>query len=336
MSHSSTGIKVPPGLWDGIRRLGIDSSDIARQTRLPESEIMASEVTAAQYYAIWEAIAVLVGDTAQAIIRLVKAFETAKYPPAVMATYHSRDFRGALSQMTRYKQLCPPESLIMKEEDMYCTIELDWQTSEQPGPLILTGITLACLLELGRRGTGQSMKAKSVELTESLESIGDVTALEGFFGCRIRTGAKRNRLTLHRSDLDRPFVSFNEELLEILTPALEQSVADKQAGWTIGDSVLRLLRQTLMKGRPGMKDLAKSLGMSDRTLQRRLRDEGASFTSLLSQARHELAVQLLSDPSLEIKEVAHLVGFEDQNSFYRAFRGWEGDTPSNWRVSQER
>jgi AraC-like DNA-binding protein len=313
--------------------MGIGAGDIARQTKLPESGIMAPEVTAAHYYAVWRAIAHLIGDTAQAIVKLVTVFETAKYPPSVLATYHARDFRDALRRMTRYKQLCPPERLVMVEEGAFCFIELDGQSSELTCPPVLTGITLACLLELGRRGTGVPMRAKSVEFTESM---GDVPALEAFFGCRIRTGATRNRLTLHRSDLDRSFVSFNEELLDILTPVLEQAVADRHVGRTLGESVKRILKQTMANGRPEIKEVAKALDMSERTLQRRLRDEGESFKSLLSQARHEQAVHLLSDSSLEIKEVAYLVGFEDQNSFYRAFRGWEGDTPANWRVSQER
>lgn len=73
--------------------------------------------------------------------------------------------------------------------------------------------------------------------------------------------------------------------------------------------------------------------MSDRTLQRRLTDENTSFKQLMTQARHEQAIEYLADPSLDIKEVAFLIGYEDQNSFYRAFRLWEGDTPSNWRTN---
>ena len=54
--------------------------------------------------------------------------------------------------MARYKQLCPPESLRITEEGEECTIELEWSYTEQPGPPMLVGITLAFLLELGRRG----------------------------------------------------------------------------------------------------------------------------------------------------------------------------------------
>ena len=91
------------------------------------------------------------------------------------------------------------------------------------------------------------------------------------------------------------------------------------------------MKRSLTAGRPNIKTVASELGMSERTLQRRLTDEGTSFKSLLTQVRHEQALEFLADPSLDIKEVAFLIGFEDQNSFYRAFRLWEGNTPSNWR-----
>jgi len=75
------------------------------------------------------------------------------------------------------------------------------------------------------------------------------------------------------------------------------------------------------------------LAMSERSLQRRLSDEGLSFQVLLSETRHQLALEYLRDPSLAIVEVAYMLGYEDQNSFFRAFRQWEGKTPSVWRAN---
>ena len=74
--------------------------------------------------------------------------------------------------------------------------------------------------------------------------------------------------------------------------------------------------------------VAKELGMSDRTLQCRISDEGSPFRQLLNETRHELVRQYLVDPSVEITEAAFLGGYEDPNSFYRAFRSWEGTTPA--------
>ncbi|MEK8129421.1 helix-turn-helix domain-containing protein [Paenibacillus filicis] len=328
-SPTSDRIKIPPGFWTGLHQLGIAAHDVARQAKLPLTMITDPVVTTAQYFAIWQAYSDLMGDTAQGIIKLVTVFETAQYPPSVLATYHARDYRDALKRMARYKQMCPPESLRIIEEGEHCAIELEWLHTEQPGPPMLVGITLACLLELGRRGTGQPLTAQFVEFSHSM---GDVQALEAYFGCRILTGATTNRLTLHRTDLDRSFISYNEELLEILTPALDQSLHQQPHSRSITGMVKWIIKRSLTGGRPDIQTVAKELGMSDRTLQRRLTDANTSFKHLLTQARHEQAREYLTDPSFDIKEVAFLIGYEDQNSFYRAFRSWEGDTPANWRT----
>jgi len=308
--------------------MGITPHDVVRKARLPLTIITEpAAVTAAQYFRIWQAYSELVGDTAIGIIKLVNFFETTQYPPTVLATYHARDYRDALNRMARYKQLCPPESLRITEEGERCTIELKWLRSEQPGPPVLVGTTMAFLLELGRRGTGQPITARSVEFSHSM---GDVKVLEAYFGCPIRIGATYNRLTLHRRDLDRPFISYNKELLEILTPVLDRSL-DEQSSRSIPEMVKWILKRSLTGGRLDIRSVASELGMSDRTLQRRLINEGTTFKQLLTQARHEQAKEYLANTMVDIKEVAFLIGYEDQNSFYRAFRLWEGDTPSNWR-----
>lgn len=325
---SQTRIKIPTGFWVGISQLGIEAHEVLRKARLPLTIISEPFVTTTQYFSIWQGYSDLINDMAKGIINLATIFETAHYPPNVLATYHARDYRDALKRMVRYKQMCPPESLRINEEGEHCIIELEWLDSEQPGPPILVGITLAFLLELGRRGTGQPLKASLVEFSHTM---GDLTALENYFGCNIRIGANCNRLTLHRRDLDIPFVSYNEELLEILTPVLDQSLDIQQQSRSITEMIKWIMKRSLTAGRPNIKTVASELGMSERTLQRRLTDEGTSFKSLLTQVRHEQALEFLADPSLDIKEVAFLIGFEDQNSFYRAFRLWEGNTPSNWR-----
>ncbi|MNT71491.1 HTH-type transcriptional regulator VirS [compost metagenome] len=78
--------------------------------------------------------------------------------------------------------------------------------------------------------------------------------------------------------------------------------------------------------------MARELGVSERTLQRRLGGEGTSFQLLLTAVRRARARELLADPTLDIDEVAFLLGYADQNSFFRAFRLWEGETPSSWRA----
>lgn len=74
--------------------------------------------------------------------------------------------------------------------------------------------------------------------------------------------------------------------------------------------------------------------MSTRTLQRRLTDEGITFQQLVEETRRELARSYLQHSTIELNETAYLLGYEDTNSFYRAFNGWEGMSPGEWRELQ--
>jgi AraC-like DNA-binding protein len=333
-AHSLDRIKIPVSTWAGFHQLGISAQDVVRKAQLPLTITTESvEVTTAEYFAIWSAVSEIMGDAAVGSIKFITELNTAQLPPSALAPYHARDYRDALSRIARYKQLCFPERLHITEDGELCTIELEFLYTKQPEPPILVYLTLASLLQLGRIGSGHRFPAKSVEFSHP-NPLGDVDALVDYFGCSVKFGATNNSLTLHRSDLDRHFVTYNAELLDILVPALEKSLDDKQRSKSTTEIVKWIIKRSLDGGRPDVQIIAGELGMSERTLQRRLTVEGTSFKQLLSDARREKAREYLADPSLDIKEVAFLLGYEDKSSFYRAFRLWEGDTPSNWRAEQ--
>jgi AraC-like DNA-binding protein len=333
-AYSLDRIKIPVAIWASFHQLGISSQEVVRKAQLPLTILTGSaEMTTAQYFAIWSAVSELMSDAAVGIIKLITESNPAQMPPSALAPYHARDYRDALSRIARYKQLCFPERLHITEDGELCTIELEWLYTEQPGPTILDYLTLVSLLQLGRIGSGHRFPASSVEFLYP-NQLGDVKALEEYFGCGVKFGATNNRLILHRSDLDRHFVTYNAELLDILVPALEKSLDDKKRSQSTTEIVKWIIKRSLDGGRPDVQIIAGELRMSERTLQRRLTEEGTSYKHLLSEARHEKAREYLTDPSLDIKEVAFLLGYEEKSSFYRAFRLWEGDTPSNWRAEQ--
>jgi AraC-like DNA-binding protein len=132
-----------------------------------------------------------------------------------------------------------------------------------------------------------------------------------------------------------PFVTHNDELLEMLAPQFEKRLSEVQTKRSILEQVKWVLKRLLSGSRPDLVMVAKELGMSHRTLQRRITDEGSTFRQLLNETRHELVRQYLVNPAVEITEAAFLVGYEDPNSFYRAFRSWEGTTPAEWRAAHQ-
>jgi AraC-like DNA-binding protein len=91
------------------------------------------------------------------------------------------------------------------------------------------------------------------------------------------------------------------------------------------------VQQQLTGRRPTIEEIADALHVSSRSLQRRLQDEGSSFQCVLEEARHHLARHYLNNSVLELSEAAYLLGYNDANSFVRAFRTWEGVPPARWR-----
>ncbi len=321
--------KVPRAFWQIVAHIGISPAVLLRQARLPATLHLngQGQVTTAQYFALWRALEELKPEPGLGLL-LVQHTDTAVHPPSSLAAFYARDYRDGLLRIARFKRLCSPEQLHVQQGKDECAVTVEWSYASEPEPSITTDVTFASLVELGRRGTGHHLAPLRVELTRSRPK-GD--AYRKYFECPIRFGAAQNRLILKISDLQRPFPGHNRELLEILTPALSSALGELQARSSIKDQVKIVLKRSLASGRPGLADVARDLGLSDRTLQRRITEEGASFRDLLVEARQELGRQLLSDPTAEIDEVACLLGYQDSSSFYRAFRDNEGVTPSRWR-----
>jgi AraC-like DNA-binding protein len=321
--------KVPPALWRAMERAGFPPEALLRQARLPATLHLNAEasVTTAQFFALWKAIEQLMPEPGLGI-RLVEALDTAALPPSTLAAFYARDYRDGLTRLARFKQLCTPELLRCEEGKSDCTVTVTWLYASEPTPSISTDVALATLVELGRRGTGQRLTPSRVELVRPKP---DSEVYRTYFDCPIRYGAAADVLVLKSADLDQAFSGHNPELLGMLTPALASMLQELEAHSSVGEQVKVVLKRSLASGRPELSQIARDLGMSERTLQRRITEEGTTFRALLIEARQELARQLLAVPDTGIDEVAYLLGYQDTNAFYRAFREWEGVTPARWR-----
>lgn len=321
--------KIPRAFWRSMAHAGLAPAAVLRQARLPATLHLNPQalVSTDQYFALWKAIGQLAPEPGLGIA-LVTGSEAATHPPFIVAAFHARDYRDGLERVARFKRLCTPEQLHIVEEGGECILASAWPYATEPEPAVATDVTFAMLLELGRRGTGQHVTPRRVEFVRTGPRD---EVYRAYFGCPIRYGASRNALVLKSTDLGRPFPGHNPELLDMLTPALTAALGEIDARSLIREQVKVVLKRCLASGRPELSGVARDLGMSERTLQRRITDEGTTFRDLLAEARQELWRRLLADPAAGIDEVSCLLGYQDTSSFYRAFRDWEGITPNRWR-----
>ncbi|MEZ5238264.1 MAG: helix-turn-helix domain-containing protein [Microthrixaceae bacterium] len=151
-----------------------------------------------------------------------------------------------------------------------------------------------------------------------------------YFGCQVRFSAARDALCFGNEVLERRPALADEGLSSYLLAELEQ------LHWSASERSLVLdvrsaVTDALPDGQPSKSQIARRLGMSERTLHRRLAEHGESFQELATRVRREAAESLLSNPQHSLAEVAFLTGFSDQSAFTRAFGRWTGVTPAAYR-----
>jgi AraC-like DNA-binding protein len=265
-------------------------------------------------------------------VRLGTETSIARFHPSGLAALSTESFGAAIDQMARYKRLSVPEEILHETVDNEWSIRFRWTLVIDLEPPVLVEHCFAWVLTIAREGTGTRITPLRVE---SVQPRSHTKALEKHFGCPVVSGASRNAIIFRASDAALPFVTRNAELLEMLAPQFEQELKDRTA---VEDHFIDLVRgaiqQRLTGHRPVVDDVAKDLHMSSRTLQRRLQDSGSNYQRVLDEARRQMARYYLTNSVLELAEAAYLLGYEDANSFARAFRAWEGMPPRDWREAQ--
>ena len=154
---------------------------------------------------------------------------------------------------------------------------------------------------------------------------------ETLFGKGVKFGAKEDMMVFRADLVVRPLPGENPALVRLLTERLETRLAALQEGVSLPEKVRNCLHMQMGRGRPGMAGTAKLLGFTERTLRRRLAEEGVSFADLLQAARKDAAEIYVREGKLSLTEIAHATGYSDQSAFVRAFRGWHGVSPGAYR-----
>lgn len=330
MSKPLDKCKFPNAFWNAFREIGVSPSSILKQARLPVSLARDGKATMTtnQLFELWHAIYDLTKDSGIAI-KILKSLDKTGHQSAFVAACYASNFRDAIMRIDRFKRLGSNERFLFSETPEQFTISKIWPYAMEDEPAISIDLSFAFAVELGRKGTGELLKPIRVEYKRA---AAEDAALRDFFGCEIIYGAPENKLILQADDLKKPFPGHNLEFLELITPALSAMRNDLDGDLSFVEQVMNVLKNNLASGRPQVDAIARELGTSTRTLQRRILDEKTTFRMLLNDARKEMGEQLLLDPSLTIDEVAYLVGFQDTRSFYRAFHDWEGIAPKRWRA----
>lgn len=318
-------IKSSDSFWNALDSLSVQRAALVCASRLPLALFNAeARMTTAQLFTMWSALEELGG--ADIGLDMTLAMRSPTLPPSFLVAWHARNMGEALQRIARYKALCAPEEFHIEIGPEDCVVTTSWIYATKDEPFALTDAKFSFLVNMVRAGTGQQIRPKRLELQRAPSE-----RLQTWFDCPIKWRASQSRLVFHKDDLDIPFTSANHELLAMLDAALEAALNRTEGAKSLTDQVRWHLRRAMTAGRPDLRSIARDMAISERSLQRHLKEEGHCFKALLSDTRHELALEYLAQPDFDISEIAFLLGYEDQGSFYRAFQKWENRTPAEWR-----
>lgn len=315
-----------------LEELGVRAPAVVRRAGLPQAFINQARalLNTEELFALWRAVGEVSTDPSIGLL-LGTETKTERFHPIGLAALSSENFGSAIDQMARYKQITCPEEILQEKDDEEWSIQFRWLLADEVEPPVLIECCFAWVLSTARVGTGTRISPVRVEF---VQPRAHVKTIERHFGCPVVCGTPRNAIIFRATDANRPFVTRNAELLGILAPQFDEELKEENGDENFIERVRIAIQQRLTGRRPTIEDIADALHISSRTLQRRLQDDGSSFQRVLEEARHQLARHYLNNSVLELNEAAYLLGYEDGNSFVRAFRTWEGVPPARWREQQ--
>jgi len=315
-----------------LEELGVRAPAVLRRAGLPQAFINQARalLNTEELFALWRAVGEVSTDPSIGLL-LGTETKTERFHPIGLAALSSENFGSAIDQMARYKQLTCPEEILQEKDDEEWSIQFRWLLADEVEPPVLIECCFAWVLSTARVGTGTRISPVRVEF---VQPRAHVKTIERHFSCPVVCRTPRNAIIFRATDANRPFVTRNAELLGILAPQFDEELKEENGDENFIECVRIAIQQRLTGRRPTVEDIADALHISSRTLQRRLQDDGASFQRVLEEARHQLARHYLNNSVLELNEAAYLLGYEDGNSFVRAFRTWEGVPPARWREQQ--
>jgi AraC-like DNA-binding protein len=161
---------------------------------------------------------------------------------------------------------------------------------------------------------------------------GDRSEYERILGCPVKFQCSQDELVVSRASLDQPSVYSNPEIARLHQEHAERHLAELD-DHSVSRGVKTILMSHLDRGPFELSEVARSLHMSTRTLQRRLADEGTCYNELLDSLRRDLCLEHLERPHTSLAEIAYVAGFSDTSAFSRAVRRWTGQTPLEHRRS---
>lgn len=310
-----------------LENMGVSVEEVLKKAMLPEDLFarQSPSLTSEEYFRFMQAIDSLSVDE-QKPIRLAASEGIEAFSPPIFAAYCSKNALACLKRLAQYKPLIGALLYLVEENDNTVSVKIISADKELQLPEILIGIEFVFITGLIRKATKENITPVSATVMHKMKN----KEYTRFLDIPIEVG-EENRLTFSKADTMVPFISRNESMWEFFEPELNRRLSMMETDDTYAARVRSALMELLPSGECTIDDVAKKLGYSKRTIQRKLQEEDTNFQRQLNHTRELLAKTYLANTDMTTEDIAFLLGYQEIGSFLRAFVIWTGQTISEYK-----
>ena len=248
----------------------------------------------------------------------------------VMAS--SQTLGEALKRLARYSKVTNEALVFGYREGNRLIVNLSYSGISRHSDRHQIEFCMFAVLRICRVLTGQHLVPQHFWISH--HRSGTNSEMARFVGTAVEFGTTTDEFALNANARELPLIHADPYLNNLLLKYCEAALTDRRGNVSqLRTRVENAISSLLPHGRVVVDDVARSLGMSKRTLARTLSDEGLKFTEILQHLRRDLAVRYLDDRKLHISKIAWLLGFNEVSAFTHACRRWTGKTPSQMRTA---
>ena len=282
------------------------------------------------YYELCETVVRADPEGTSLPIRVGSSMRCDDYGAFGLAWKSALNLRGSYQRAERYGRVLTSVALYeLLEEGDRAFMVLHRAGMRRLGLRISNEQTIVAVTQISREVFQEAFVPIAIHFRHPAPS--DLSAHHEYFGCPVHYDSDRDTVEVSQAHLSARNRLGDASISAFLDAHMDQELANLPDGDGLDRRVRSEVSQSLSEGLPSVNAVAARLGLSGRTLQRRLAGQGLAFQDLVDQARQELAEQLLRRTDYALVEVAFLTGFTEQSAFTRAFKRWRGQTPSRFR-----
>ncbi len=288
-----------------------------------------------EYYAFLERVARSDPRATDLPLRTGASMRCDEYGAFGLAWKSAPNLRGSYERAQRYaKVLTSVTTYEVRDTDEGAYMHLHRAGERTLGLRLSNEASIASVAAISQEASTAAFQPVAVYFKHAGPT--SAAAHEAHFGCPVHFGTEMDALLLSHETLRAPNQLGDPSISKFFETHLEGELSKRDDDSALDKRVRIQVSQSLSEGVPKMSDIARRLGMSGRTLQRRLSDRGYSFQNLVDESRRQLAEHLLRETDYPLAEVAFLTGFSEQSAFSRAFKRWAGQTPRSFRLQPPR